>query len=90
MSFSRDFKSVADMYSARQIDPVSGIKGEQSSQKPRGDLKIEDLFFIKTMTFREIMPKIDKGQKKAGNGDKQMDEMQHRLAQGMFSLQTRH
>jgi len=79
---SRDYKSVEDMYKQKRLDPMSGVnddhkgKGGSDARKPAGELKVEDLFFVKTMTFKETMPGTGKKQESSTGKDKQMEEMQ--------------
>jgi hypothetical protein len=89
VNLTRDYKSVQDMTTQKRLDPTSGMKDEGKSEerKPQDELKVEDLFFIKTMTFKETMPGAGKKEKKDLQGkDKQMDEMQRKFAQSIFSF----
>ncbi|MDQ7824165.1 MAG: hypothetical protein RDV48_15290 [Candidatus Eremiobacteraeota bacterium] len=83
--FSRQFNSIAEMYSAKRLDPVSGVEGGKDESKAIGEFKVQDLFFVKTMTFKETTPKVESKTPK-DDKEKQMEEMGKQFAQNMFSF----
>lgn len=86
--FVRDFKNVPEMYKAQRFDPMSGMEDKGSSPRPevKGELKIQDLIFVKTMSFKETTPsKAEVTGKSQSPEDKKMDEMGKQFAQNLFT-----
>jgi hypothetical protein len=86
--YSKDFASVQEMYNSRRFDPIEGMEdGKGSESRAKGDYKVQDLVFVKTMTFREVIPKKEKPNMPATTPqDKQMEDMGRQLASSVLSI----
>jgi hypothetical protein len=86
--YSKDFASVQEMYATRRFDPIEGMEeGKENESRAKGEYKVQDLIFVKTMTFTEVIPKKETKNKPASTPqDKQMEDMGRQLASSVLSI----
>lgn len=87
VTISRDFSSVADMYAAKRINPISSITGSNNGSDIKYEYKVDDLFFVRTITFKEMTPAINtRDGKKGDQTERQIEVLGKQFAQSMLTF----
>ena len=84
---SREFNSFGDMYKAERLDPISGIEGTgKDTPRAKGELKVQDYFFVKTLVLKETRPPAEKsGENPADPKQKELEAMREQIGQNLFT-----